>query len=204
MVFLYSLITFERPVGLVLVALCFALLLPIGPGTGRAAATEAAWDALPKTGVVGLMRHAYAPGTGDPAQFRLGDCSTQRNLNQEGRDQARAVGAALREHGFVPERVFSSQWCRCLETAELLDVGPVQPLPAANSFFGDRSRGPAQTAELRAFLADLPEDEPHFLVTHQVNITALTGRPVSSGEIIFVDVATDGDVVVVAEIFLPY
>ena len=72
-----------------------------------------------------MIRHALAPGTGDPANFRIGDCSTQRNLDDRGRKQARAIGDWLRSKSITSARVYSSQWCRCLETAERLEMGSV-------------------------------------------------------------------------------
>jgi phosphohistidine phosphatase SixA len=146
---------------------------------------EALWAALADGGHVALMRHAYAPGTGDPEHFRLEDCSTQRNLDQTGRDQARRTGEAFRDHGVAIGRVLSSRWCRCLETAELLGLGEVVAFAPLDSFFGDRARGPDQTAALRALLADADAEGPSLvMVTHQVNITALTGIFPRSGEIV--------------------
>ena len=161
------------------------VLLAIVPfGAAGSARADVPLDRLDDGGMVLMLRHALAPGTGDPAGFRLEDCSTQRTLNQTGRDQARAIGAALRRAGITEARVFSSQWCRCLSTAELLGVGPVQDLPALNSFFGpNRSMRDERMRALRAFLADQPTDGgPIVLVTHQVTVTALTGDFVRSGE----------------------
>jgi phosphohistidine phosphatase SixA len=152
---------------------------------GPAWADDALWAALADGGHVALMRHARAPGTGDPPGFRLEDCSSQRNLDQAGRDQARRTGEVFRERGVTVGRVLSSQWCRCLETARLLALGEVEPMAALNSFFGERARAPAQTAAVRAFLADANAAGPsQVLVTHQVNITALTGIFPASGEIV--------------------
>ena len=130
------------------------------------------------------MRHATAPGTGDPAEFRLGDCGTQRNLSAVGRDQARAIGTRLREAGVVPDVVATSQWCRARDTAELLALGPPEDWPEINSFFAGRGDRGAQTEATLARLAALPEEAVVLLVTHQVNITALTGIVPQSGEII--------------------
>jgi len=165
-----------------LAAACIALaLLWGGPGS----ADESLWQALAEGGHVALMRHARAPGTGDPSAFKLDDCSTQRNLDQSGRDQATRTGEAFRERGVDVAQVLSSQWCRCLETARLLDLGEVEPLPALNSFFGRREHEPAQTAAVRDFLDGVDAEGPSFvLVTHQVNITALTGIYPASGEIV--------------------
>ena len=150
---------------------------------------------LSEPGTVLLLRHALAPGTGDPPGFVLGDCSTQRNLSDAGREQARALGERLRQAGIVQARVYSSRWCRCLDTAELLDLGPVQPLPALDSFFQDRSEGAARTQAARDFLDDLPVGLPVILVTHQVNITGLTGQFAASGSGVLarVPVHVDGD-----------
>lgn len=134
-------------------------------------------------GLIVLMRHAEAPGVGDPPNFQLRDCATQRNLNANGREQARRIGDRLRRLAIQRATVYSSQWCRCLETARLLDVGPVQELPALNSFFNRQEEREAQIASLRAFLAALPtKGEPVVLVTHQVVVTALTGVYPASGE----------------------
>lgn len=142
------------------------------------------WAAARADGAILLMRHAIAPGTGDPDGFRLDDCATQRNLSDEGRAQARATGAALRAQGIAITQVFTSQWCRCRDTARLLDLGPVQDWPSLNSFFEDRAQSDAQTAETLARLAALPDGARPILVTHQVNITALTGIVPRSGEIL--------------------
>jgi phosphohistidine phosphatase SixA len=161
--------------------LAAALLVAAAPGR----ADEALWAALADGGHVALMRHAEAPGTGDPENFRLEDCSTQRKLDEAGREQARRTGEAFRDHGVAIGRVLSSRWCRCLETAELLGLGEVVAFAPLDSFFGDRGRGPDQTAAVRALLADADAEGPSLvMVTHQVNITALTGIFPRSGEIV--------------------
>lgn len=162
-----------------------------------------AFESLKEPGRVAIMRHALAPGTGDPAGFRLDDCVTQRNLDERGRRQAREIGAALRSAGVVFDRVLTSQWCRCRETAALLGFGEPEDAPFLNSFFADRSTRDEQTAALRAFLAALDPGETVMLVTHQVNITALTGRGVGSGEVFVLAPGADGGVEVVEEIRAP-
>jgi broad specificity phosphatase PhoE len=139
-----------------------------------------------------MMRHALAPGGGDPPVFRLDDPSTQRRLSDAGREQARTIGAALRAAGARFDLVLSSRWDRCLETAELLGLGPVEAAPALDSFFGARSRGPAQTDALRARLMALPPGATAMLVTHQVNITAYTGVFPRSGEVVAVEARPQG------------
>src|SRR5206468_7423164 len=108
---------------LAFVALAVALMAaPVA-----AAASDEAWAALAKGGHVALMRHGNAPpGYGDPPGFKIDDCQTQRNLDERGREQARALGEAFRQHGVRVDRILSSPWCRCLETARLLAVGPVE------------------------------------------------------------------------------
>lgn len=137
---------------------------------------------LSKPGRVLLLRHADAPGNGDPPGFRIGDCATQRNLGDNGRAQARRIGERLRAAGIASARVWSSQWCRCLDTARLLGLGPVQELPALNSFFDRPQDRDRHLAQLRAFLANLPLDgAPVVLVSHQVMVTAQSGAWVDSG-----------------------
>lgn len=175
-----------------------ALLLSLLPAATRADLSEAElWEALRGGGHVVLMRHANAPGTGDPETFRIGDCSTQRNLDAAGRAQARATGTALRDNGVGRVAVRSSQWCRCLETARLLDLGPVTPDPILNSFFSNRDQGPPQTDALRAFVASVePGSLTQILVTHQVNISGLTDVYPRSGELIVIAPDDDGGEVI--------
>ncbi|MCG6873460.1 MAG: histidine phosphatase family protein [Betaproteobacteria bacterium] len=144
-------------------------------------------DALPltelaKPGRVLMLRHALAPGVGDPAHFELRDCTTQRNLDAAGRAQAVELGKRLVKAGIARAKVYSSQWCRCLDTARRLDLGPVAELTVLNSFFRRAEAREPQTAALREFLAKLPTEGPLVvLVTHQVVISALTGRGAVSG-----------------------
>jgi phosphohistidine phosphatase SixA len=170
-----------------------AILLAL-PAAAQAPADEAAlWAALAGGGHAALMRHALAPGTGDPPGFRIEDCATQRNLSPEGRRQARALGERFRKHGATDLAVYSSLWCRCLETARLLDLGAVTPLPALNSFFRDSSPEAAQSAAVRRLIAEhAAGDRSLVLVTHQVNITALTGVFPQPGEIVVVRPEGDG------------
>lgn len=160
-----------------------ALLLVILPGTAGAAESDLA-RLIGKPDHVIVLRHARAPGTGDPADFRLGDCTTQRNLSDEGRRQAARIGARLRAAGLAETTVYSSQWCRCLETARGLAVGPVVELPALNSFFRSPGEEEKYNRALQAWIATAELSRPVVLVTHQVNITALTGIVPAEGEIL--------------------
>lgn len=150
------------------------------------ASERALWQAVKTPGHFVLIRHALAPGTGDPPQFRIGDCSTQRNLSPEGRAQARRIGDRFRQHGIDAAGVHASQWCRCTETARHLNLGSVQPNERLNSFFADRSQASPQTTRLREWLGAQPLKTPLVLVTHQVNITELTGVYPGSGEMVIV------------------
>lgn len=168
-----------------------------------AAASDAeAWQALAGGGHVAMIRHARAPGTGDPAGFRIDDCTTQRNLDTRGRAQASAIGDAFRANGIAAARVFTSQWCRCRETAELLGLGTPEDLFALNSFFGERAKGPGQTEALRDWLRDSTAEGPLVLVTHQVNITAFTGIYPASGEMVVFRLAPDGTPSVVGTVLV--
>ena len=138
--------------------LCFVL-----PASISAQNQDIAWAELLQGRAVALLRHATAPGTGDPSGFRLDDCSTQRNLSQEGHVQARRIGTFFREKGIKEAAVYSSQWCRCLETARLLDFGAVKELPALNSFFQDSSTEVKQTNETLQFIMSLPAGKATIL-----------------------------------------
>lgn len=167
----------------------------------HAAATETAlWEALRSGEHVALMRHAIAPGTGDPTYFTLGACETQRNLSDEGRAQAQRIGARFRANGIGSATIFSSQWCRCEDTARLLQLGPVNPLPALNSVYQRSENRNLQMQALRGWLTRQDFRNVHVLVTHKVNITALTGIYPRSGEIVVVRPTKSGDIAVVGTI----
>ncbi|MCP1317295.1 histidine phosphatase family protein [Vreelandella lionensis] len=161
-----------------------------------AQANETTWQALQKGGLVILMRHSLAPGIGDSPGFVLEACETQRNLSSEGRAHALAAGQALRERGVVIDVVYSSQWCRALETAELMALEAVVPAPWLNSFFRGRGDQVAITQAARERIAGWQGPGNILLVTHQVNITALTGGGVSSGEMVVVRPQEEGFTVV--------
>jgi broad specificity phosphatase PhoE len=151
------------------------------------AATADSFELLAHPGHVLLLRHANAPGTGDPAGMKLSDCSSQRNLDDVGRAQARELGQRLRAAGITHARVYTSELCRCRETARLLNIGTVEALPALNSTLGrTEQQRTTQLKALRAFMEQLPRDaEPVVLVTHQVIVTALTDNfPASGGGVI--------------------
>lgn len=171
-----------------LVAAVFFLISPALAGQGVIALSVYAKSPF---GKILFLRHALAPGNGDPMHFTLADCSSQRNLDAVGRRQSVQLGHLFREHGLIFERVYSSQWCRCRETARLLDMGLVLDLPGLNSFYqGIVSRDTTLTS-LRKAMANLPDDGGvTLMVTHYVTISAITNIGVASGEAVAFDPAT--------------
>lgn len=164
------------------------------------ASTATGWNLLKQGGRVALIRHAMAPGVGDPPQFNIEDCATQRNLSQQGRSQASKLGEAFRKHRIPIERVLSSRWCRCLETARLA-FGQAEPFDALNSFFRHPERETIQTQTMRQFIKSWKVAHSNLvLVTHQVNITALVEVYPSQGEIIVARPQPDGSLVVEARL----
>src|SRR5829696_8323145 len=155
-----------------------------------AAEASHAWEALRKGGHVALLRHADAPGgAGDQAGFKLDDCSTQRNLSERGRADAVAMGARIRANGVSFARIISAPWCRCVETAKLMDVGPVDIEPAFSNAFVLRDRREELRYDAAAILSTWT-DGTLMVVTHGANIQALSGVSPTSGEIVVVDPLT--------------
>ena len=183
-------------------ALACCLVAP-GLGSVRAADDEAmaaAVAALRQGGVVVMMRHALAPGSFDPPGFQLGDCATQRNLSEAGRDHARRIGEWFRSRRLAPAAVRGSQWCRCRDTATLA-FGAVSDWTALNSVLAARKREPEQTAALRAALAGVPKGSFEVWVTHQGNIGALAGEGMASGDaVVLRSDAVTGGVAVIARL----
>jgi phosphohistidine phosphatase SixA len=162
-------------------ALASWLALAALPAQAANSDATAAWAAL-RSGSIVLLRHANAPGVGDPPGFQLDDCSTQRNLDDVGRAQARALGESFRSRGIAVGEVRTSQWCRTRETAQLAFSGRPLDEPLFNSFFAQSEREPAQTAGARQLLLNWKGPGVLVVVTHQVNVTAITGITPASGE----------------------
>ena len=162
----------------------FALAVMAAPWLARAQADPFA-ASLRAGACALLLRHAQTtPGSGDPPGFRLDRCSSQRNLSEQGRQQARDIGQWFRARGLQPRAVRCSAWCRCIDTAELA-FGQHQVWSALNSFFDAADSQALQTeqsARLRAALGSVPAGRFEVWVTHQVNITALTGESLAMGE----------------------
>ena len=133
-------------------------------------------------GNVLLIRHTLAPGFGDPQNFDFNDCSTQRNLDGEGREQAFRIGEKIKAAGIKFSKLYSSQWCRCLETAEYMNLGEITVEPGLNSFFQGIVPKDKTLSILQKRLESVEaKQELVLMVTHQVTITAVTGITVSSG-----------------------
>ncbi len=149
---------------------------------------------LREGGVVIAFRHALAPGTFDPPNFKLGDCSTQRNLSDEGRAQARRIGSWFNERGLRPAQVRSSPWCRCIDTATLA-FGTAAAWPALGSPRGaSESTNAESLRELRAAVAAASAQPGRFevWVTHMFVLSDLAGTGTSSGEGLVLRAAADG------------
>jgi phosphohistidine phosphatase SixA len=158
------------------------LLLAVVFPTSTIAAEKELIQQMRDGGAVLMIRHAQAPGIGDPDGFKVDDCSTQRNLDEQGREQARAIGEWLRARGVQNVKLYSSQWCRCLETARLMNLGTVAPMPALNSFFEKPEDRQPNLSALRKFISDNTKPgELIIMVTHQVTISGITDKWTDSG-----------------------
>ena len=162
-----------------------SLYMIITPAQGIAA--EPLKKALLETSAnVVFMRHAIAPGFGDPAEFQINDCSTQRNLDQAGRRQAQFIGKYLRDHEIMFDTILSSQWCRCKQTADLLNMGSWQEFTGLNSFFQGHADRKDTLKKLQYKLDGLPAGTLVLMITHQVVISAVTKiSPVSGGFVVY-------------------
>jgi phosphohistidine phosphatase SixA len=160
----------------------------------------AIWDQLQGTnpkGYVLLMRHALAPGVGDPENFVVNDCSTQRNLNEEGRQDARDIGSWLERRDVKILRVESSRWCRAKETAQLLNVGKVRLNRNLDSLFEDESDWAThpQTKNIQKRILDHRNKRGLLIfVGHFVNFQAVAGVSLDSGEGALVRANTQGEI----------
>lgn len=150
-------------------------------------------DALQTRGTVIFFRHALAPGYGDPTNFQVDDCATQRNLDQRGREQSKQIGDAFKSLGFATYTVHSSPWCRCLETAWLMDIGEVESFEGLGSFFEGHVDRQVTLKLLSDQLSTISnrDESPAIMVTHQVVISAITKLVTSSGEGILYDPKRD-------------
>jgi phosphohistidine phosphatase SixA len=160
-----------------------AVLLALGLSSAQA--SEPLWALLKGGGQVVLIRHTITtPGVGDPPGFRLDDCSTQRNLTDEGRGHAKRIGEAFRSRAIPVERVLSSPWCRCVETAQLA-FGKSEPSGALGNLFGRPENRTPQLEQMKALAGERRKGNV-VLVSHGSTISALTGVSPDTGEMVIV------------------
>ena len=131
-----------------------------------------------------LMRHTIAPGFGDPDNFVVSQCKTQRNLSAVGRSQAVALGHKFKRASITINKVYSSFWCRCIETAQLMQLGEVEAFAGLNSFFEEHADRNKTLKLLQDKFASIPKHGLTLMVTHQVVIQAVTGIGISSGDFV--------------------
>jgi len=153
-------------------------------------------DKLNSSSYVLLMRHTSAPGIGDPANYTLKDCKTQRNLSTEGREQAIFIGRWLKKQGVIAAEVHTSDWCRCKDTAQLLNFGKFKVEPALASFFDDMSKSKEANTQLQEFISRRlasKGDKALIMVTHHVNIVEYAGENIASGDMVLAKVSPLGE-----------
>jgi broad specificity phosphatase PhoE len=177
------------------------LIVAIGVALASTAHAESVWDALRAPGSVVVLRHSYAPGGFDPPDAKLEDCSTQRNLDENGRAQARRVGEAFRQHAIAVARVLSSPRCRCLDTARLA-FGRVEPWDVLQGALSDTELRQRRLAETRKVIDAYQGGAPLVVVTHGSVVTDLTGLNIRMGEFVVLRRAPDGTRVVAGQLYV--
>ena len=145
-------------------------------------------DILQKGGNLIFIRHAYAPGNGDPENFKISDCSTQRNLNNSGRVQSKNIGNFFKEYNIPIDLVISSEWCRCKETAQIA-FGNFETKNFLNSFYSEKfsKNKSEQMRNLKNFVDNWDSKKNLVLVTHYVMISEVLDFAPNSGEIVISD-----------------
>jgi phosphohistidine phosphatase SixA len=141
---------------------------------------------LKQGGKIILIRHSEAPGTGDPKNFNLNDCKTQRNLSKEGAEQAKRIGEFFRKNKISFEKVYSSEYCRCKDTARNAFIN-FQTFSSLNSTFADPSKTPTYVKKTKEFIDKLDKNKNYILVTHHTTILGLTDYFANSGEMVIID-----------------
>ena len=175
--------------------LAVVLLLILGMAS-PAGATDVWQQMRDEPGVVLYLRHATAPGGGDPAGFDVNDCSTQRNLSAAGRAEARRIGQRITRERIPIAAVRASPWCRATDTAELLNLGPVRSMSALGSLFLKPNAARHPNTRRTAEVIRTHRNRPGVLVLvgHQANISALTGVSPASGEGVVIRAQRNGDI----------
>jgi broad specificity phosphatase PhoE len=178
-----------------------AAVLLGGSAIAAAQGTEPVWEALRTPGAVVVLRHSYAPGTFDPPDARLDDCSTQRNLDETGRVQAQRIGEAFQRHGIAVSSVLSSPRCRCLDTARLA-FGQAQAWTPLQGALRDGDLRQRLVVEVRKRIAAHQSGPPLVLVTHGSVVTDLTGLSIRMGEFVVLRHAGDGRHTVAGQLYV--
>lgn len=182
-------------------AMAIALILLALPAAARA--SEPLWAALKTGGQAILIRHAITtPGVGDPPGMRLDDCASQRNLTDAGRAHARRVGEAFRARGIVVDRLLTSPWCRCIETARLA-WGPAEVWTPLGNLYGRSERQAEQVREMRALVGERRAGGNLVLVSHGSTISALTGVSPDPAEMVIVTPQGGGRFAVAGRLAVP-
>jgi broad specificity phosphatase PhoE len=176
-------------------------VLLLAASWGVAAADEPVWETLRAPWTVVVLRHSYAPGGFDPPDSRLDDCSTQRNLDDNGRAQARRIGETFRRQGIAVGTVLSSPRCRCLDTARLA-FGKVEAWDVLQGSLNDAERRQAQLVEMRKRIAAHQNGPLLVLVTHGSVVTDLTGRNIRMGELVVLRREPDGTHKVTGQLYV--
>lgn len=177
------------------------MVVAIGAAVASTAHAESVWEALRAPGSVVVLRHSYAPGGFDPPDAKLEDCSTQRNLDERGRAQARRIGEAFRQHAIAVGKVLSSPRCRCLDTARLA-FGQVEPWDVLQGALNDSELRRWRLAETRKVIDTHQGGMPLVVVTHGSVVTDLTGLNIRMGEFIVLRRAADGTRVVAGQLYV--
>ncbi|PYM18817.1 MAG: histidine phosphatase family protein [Candidatus Rokuibacteriota bacterium] len=176
-------------------SLCASVVSP-------AVAEEPIWDALRLPGTVVLLRHSYAPGGFDPPGARLDDCSTQRNLDESGRAQARRLGEAFKKRDLAVGVVLSSPRCRCLDTARLA-FGTAEAWLPLQGALRDTELRQRQIIEIKKRIAEHTDGPPLVLVTHGSVVSDVTGLDLRMGAFVVLRRAADGSHTVVGQHYEP-
>jgi phosphohistidine phosphatase SixA len=177
-------------------------LLLVWASISAAQATEPIWEALRAPGSVVVLRHSYAPGAFDPPTARLDDCSTQRNLDENGRTQARRIGEAFRKNGIAVGSVLSSPRCRCLDTARLAFEREPQSWEPLQGALNDEERRRRQLVEIRNAISAHRAGAPLVLVTHGSVVSDLTGLNVRMGAFVVMRREPDGRHTVAGQLYV--
>ena len=145
-------------------------------------------QSLKEGGKIIFIRHAYAPGGGDPENFNINDCSTQRNLNEEGITQSKLIGEFFKTKKIKIDKVLSSEWCRCKDTAKFA-FNDFETFDALNSFYSTKfaKNEKRQIKDLKKYIKNWKSNKNLILVTHYVVISSMLNIAVSSGEIVVSD-----------------